>query len=406
MSRQSRPVAHAPAAVVLNTHYSGLGIARDLGPLGVRVIGLTAYACFPGNRSRWIDYRPAADCVSEPARLLQQLLDLSAELGERAVLFPTRDHDVQFINAWRRPLESAYRIPFSVPAIVERILNKDELFGIARRTGVAVPDGVTLHHPDEVDRAAGLRYPCICKPLYASQWRREGIWQAVGMRKAVRVDTFEQFVGLYRRFAHLDPVVTVQQWIPGGDEHLQVFGSYRARNGRIDAFFTARKRLQYPESAGTGIVLEALPLPELETPSRELLSALDYFGVSEIEYKRDARDGRLYLIEINPRHWDQHRLGTAVGVSVSAAAYFDAIGEHWPPARQAAERVSWIAETEVAAQLWRCLRGRASWSRTLRALGRRRVYAVLDAADPRPALALLGLRGRAPERASNKGTTA
>ena len=40
--------------VVLNTHHSGLAVARDLAPLGVRVIGLTAVPQFPATaRDCW-----------------------------------------------------------------------------------------------------------------------------------------------------------------------------------------------------------------------------------------------------------------------------------------------------------------------------------------------------------------
>ena len=65
---------------------------------------------------------------------------------------------------------------------------------------------------------------------------------------------------LLRRFSQLEPRVTVQEWIEGGEESLQIFGSCTPDH-EVKAFFTARKRLQYPPLAGTGIVVEALPLP-------------------------------------------------------------------------------------------------------------------------------------------------
>jgi predicted ATP-grasp superfamily ATP-dependent carboligase len=95
------------------------------------------------------------------------------------------------------------------------------------------------------------------------------------------------------------------------------------RDHKVLASFTARKRLQYPPLAGTGVVVEALPIGEIVAPSKSLLAALQFHGISEIEYKRDTRDGTLNLIEINPRHWDQHGLGTAVGVNLSEAACRD-----------------------------------------------------------------------------------
>ena len=69
--------------VVLNTHHSGLAIARDLAPLGVRVIGLTAIASFPGNSSRLLEYRAAPDSLTEADALLNFLLKLADELRSR-----------------------------------------------------------------------------------------------------------------------------------------------------------------------------------------------------------------------------------------------------------------------------------------------------------------------------------
>ena len=193
-------------------------------------------------------------------------------------------------------------------------------------------------------------------------------------------------------FSDLDPLVTVQEWVEGGEENLLVFGSYCGADHEVAGYFTARKSLQYPPLAGTGIVVEALPLPQLEEPSRALLRALAFRGISEIEYKLDDRDGALYLIEVNPRHWDQHGLGTAVGVNLSELLYRDMTGQPMRAMRQSTDRVRWIAEAEYARHLARCLLGRAPWSDAGLALGASRTWAVYNPADPGPFLSLLGLR--------------
>jgi predicted ATP-grasp superfamily ATP-dependent carboligase len=378
--------------VVLNTHHSGLAIARDLAPLGVRVIGLTAVPQFPGNSSCQLEYRPAPDSLTEAPELLETLVKLADELQQRAVLLPTRDHDLNFISRHRAALDVHYRIGLLPPAGLERVMNKDVLADAARRAGLRVPRSVTVREPLQLQLARELRFPCICKPLYASQWRRAGVWEAVGRQKARRVETYDELVAYYRVFSHLDPLVTVQEWVEGGEENLLVFGSYCRADHEVAGFFTARKRLQYPPLAGTGIVVEALPLPRLEEPSRALLRALEFRGISEIEYKLDDRDGSLYLIEVNPRHWDQHGLGTAVGVNLSELLYRDLTDQPMLAVRQSADRVLWIAEAEYARHLARCLLGRAPWSDARLAVGAARTWAVYNSGDPGPFLSLLGLR--------------
>jgi predicted ATP-grasp superfamily ATP-dependent carboligase len=213
----------------------------------------------------------------------------------------------------------------------------------------------------------------------------------VGRQKALKVGSFEDLERFYRRFSDRDPVVSVQEWIEGGEEDLLIFGSVCSDRHEVLASFTARKRLQYPPLAGTGIVVEALPLPQLEKPSHDLLAAVKFRGISEIEYKRDRRTGKLYLIEINPRHWDQHGLGTQVGVNLSEALYRDATLQAPRAMQQGAERCLWIAEAEYARHLLRCLAGRAPLRDATLAFGARRTWTVFDRRDMRPFLSLLGI---------------
>jgi predicted ATP-grasp superfamily ATP-dependent carboligase len=214
----------------------------------------------------------------------------------------------------------------------------------------------------------------------------------VGRQKVLRVDSFEQLASSYARFSDLDARVLVQEWIDGGEEDLSIFGSYCAEGGEVVAAFTARKRLQYPALAGTGIVVEAVPQPDLYEPSTRLLRAAAFRGISEIEYKRDRRDGRLYLIEINPRHWDQHGLGTKVGVNLSEALYRDSTGQDRRFMTQTAGHRLWIAEAEYARHVARCLTGRAPVRDLRFVLGPSHTWALFDRFDQRPFMSLFGLR--------------
>jgi predicted ATP-grasp superfamily ATP-dependent carboligase len=395
MKKLSGPLAGGPPAVVLNTFHTGLGVARSLGPLGVRVVGMTPFAGFPGNRSRWLEFRRSSDSLQQPQQLLQELLAFAREANGKPVLFPTRDHDITFINNHRTELEQAYVVPFASPEIVDRAMNKDRLVELAQSVGIRSPRAVVIDAPGQTERVRGLRFPCICKPVYARQWRKPGIWEAVRRQKAVKAESFEDFRALYDSISALEPQMLVQEWVPGGEEQLQIFGSYCAREGGVRAFFTARKRLQYPALVGTGIVVEALPLAGLEAPSRALLDAIGFHGISEIEYKRDPRDGTLYLIEVNPRHWDQHQIGTTVGVNLSAVAYADATGRPWASQPQRPEPAVWVAEREFAQHVARALLGRAPLSDFGKIFFRRRTWSVFDAGDLGPFLSMLRLTPKA-----------
>ena len=58
-----------------------------------------------------------------------------------------------------------------------------------------------------------------------------------------------------------------------------------------------------------------------------LLKALGFHGISQVEFKRDPRDGRYKLMEVNPRLWQWHGLAAACGVDLPLIAYRDLTGE-------------------------------------------------------------------------------
>jgi predicted ATP-grasp superfamily ATP-dependent carboligase len=273
---------------------------------------------------------------------------------------------------------------------MERVLDKDKTFEFAERCGLSRPFSITVHALSELEGVRDrLRFPCIVKPLMASHWRKPGIWELVGKQKAAKIETWEELHSFYLRVHSTEPTLTVQEWIPGGVENLVVFGSYCRSGGEVECYFTGRKRLQYPALYGTGVVVESHPTPEIISISKRLLGELEFQGVSEIEYKYDSRDGSYRLIEVNPRHWDQHRLGTACGVNLSEAAYFDSVGEPANPRVQKGPPKKWIAEYDFALYFLRCLTGRAGGvSEIFQLFSGPKVYAVCDGNDLKPGFRL------------------
>jgi predicted ATP-grasp superfamily ATP-dependent carboligase len=380
--------------VVLNMHYSGLGIARSLAPAGIPVFGLSAYDDFPGSSSKYCSFFKSPDSLLAPLELKEFLLEFAARFDCKPILLPTRDHDIEFLLSNRADLETRFVIPLASRAIIEGAMNKDRCFAAARECGIALPQSFTINSGDELRQLENsIPFPAIIKPLYAKQWRRPGIWQTVQQQKAVHVENFEELQAFYALIEPLDPLATVQEYVPGPESSLVIFGSYCRPGGNVRAFFTARKLLQVPPLRGTGVIVEGLPLPGIVEPSRRLLKALDFAGISEIEFKVHDTTKVPYLIEVNPRHWDQHELGTACGVNLSMELYRDFAGPDPAPATrddgsgplQQEATVRWIAEQDLLLYALSAVKnGEATVSEILRLARKPRRFAVSDTTDLRP----------------------
>src|SRR5207249_5434492 len=87
------------------------------------------------------------------------------------------------------------------------------------------------------------------------------------------------------------------------------------REGRPLASLVAQRTRQWPMDFGrASTYVETVEAADVEECARRVLAALRFDGIVEIEFKRDTRDGRLKLLDINPRVWGWHSLGRAAGV--------------------------------------------------------------------------------------------
>jgi len=118
-----------------------------------------------------------------------------------------------------------------------------------------------------------------------------------------------------------------------------------------------------------------------------MLSALGFTGIVEVEFKRDVRDGKLKLLDINPRAWGWHSLGRAAGVDFPYLLWLMLRGEDLPRIRGRAG-VRWVrALTDLPTALGEIRAGRLSIGAYLLSLRGPIEFAILAADDPMPAIA-------------------
>jgi predicted ATP-grasp superfamily ATP-dependent carboligase len=158
-------------------------------------------------------------------------------------------------------------------------------------------------------------------------------------RQAFRCERPEE---LERAFADAEPFEPmVQELIPGGDDELYTVGSYLATDGAVLGLFSGRKLRQSPPGVGTCRVGEAVWVQATVDAALRLLRAFEFRGVSQVEFKRDPRDGRFKLMEVNPRLWLWHGLGAALGVDFTRIAYLDLLGRRAAPVTTEGKRGRW-----------------------------------------------------------------
>ncbi len=305
-----------PAAVVDVGWVNGLAAIRSLGRAGVRVFGVDHRPSALGFRSRYAEPVLVPDVSEDGQGFVAAIRELADRAGGRLVVIPTHDPG---LNALARNLDDSFLAPFPPWDVLASVQSKREQLDRATAAGVDVPK---TRHPRSTQEARAateeVGLPALVKPSDHVGFKRRF------RRQAFRCETEADVADAYGRAEEFEPML--QELVPGGDDALYTVGSYVARDGRPLGVFCGRKLRQTPPGIGTCRIGEAVWVEEAVDAAMRLLRAFGFHGISQVEFKRDPRDGRFKLMEINPRLWQWHGLAAACGVDVARIAYDDLTG--------------------------------------------------------------------------------
>jgi len=322
-------------AVVMNAGWvNGLAAVRSLGRAGIPVVAVDWSASGLGRRSRYAEALVCPNPDDDEPGFTALLAALGDTLGGGVPVFPTHDPDLNAIARNASALGGRYLNPFPAWSLLERIQEKRFQLEQAAAAGVPVPQTAYPRSVEEAVRAADtIGYPVLVKPSRPAEFRRRF------RRQALRCDTRAELERVFGEAAELTPMV--QELVPGGDGELYTLGSYVAADGEPLGLFCGRKLRQFPPGVGTCRVGEAVWVDEVVDQGLRFLAALGFTGISQVEFKRDPRDGRFKLMEINPRLWQWHGLAAACGVDLPLIAYRDLTGDRPRPVRMRGAGTRW-----------------------------------------------------------------
>ena len=310
-------------AVVLGASVNGLSFARSLGRRGVPVI-LVDSARSIGLYSRYAKSVALPRDASDET-MLGVLDAIGARLDRPAALFPTSDASCLLVAEHRPRLERHFRFLLPDRDTVARIVDKSAQYEVARAAGVPLPVTCVPRSAAELEEAGRtVRYPALLKPFRSH--RRPAAMRDPGMKVMVAGSAAE-LRAAYDRAVAMQIDVVLQEVVPGDDSAIYGYWGFWDAVGRERAWVTRRKIRQSPPGFGDGSVQQTVDAPEVAELSRRLLRAFAYRGFAGVEFKRDARDGTLRLIELNARTESGNQLAISAGVDLPWIGYCDLVGD-------------------------------------------------------------------------------
>ncbi|HXY07791.1 MAG TPA: hypothetical protein VEI52_08045 [Terriglobales bacterium] len=369
--------------MVVGGDYQGLGIVRSLGRQGVPVCvvddehSISRYSHYCTHFVKLKDLRTERAAVDS-------ILEVGRRLGLSGwVLYPTREELVAAFSRNRLELGQWFRVPTPEWSTVQWMWDKRNTYRLAQELGIAIPRTHYLDHIDQLAELDGLAPPFTIKPaikehfVYATK------------AKAWSANSLSELRLLFEKASELvgPGEIMVQEFIPGGGCQQFAYCAF-FRDGKAVGKMVTQRRRQHPLRFGrASTYVETVELPILEELSERFLRKINYYGLVEMEYKLDPRDGQYKLLDVNARTWGYHTLGASAGVDFSLMLYSDQVGMPVIPGK-GKPGVGWLRmTTDIPASLLALLQGELDVRSYLHSLRNCRVEAVFSHEDPLPGLA-------------------
>jgi D-aspartate ligase len=315
------PLHRGPGALIVGGAHGSLAVARSLGRKGIPVWFVThdhpiaSYSRFVLRRGAW----PGPDAKGAA----QWLLDFAAHHRlDRWVLFPGGDAEARLVAQRHDVLSEAFVLTTPPWPVARFALDKRLTHQHADAVGVYSPWSYFPIDGNDIAQFA-CSFPAILKPTAHAGRNRFTTAKAWRVNdRAALLARYDEAVALVGRDA-----IMVQEFIPGGGEAQFSYAGVWD-HGKPVASLVARRTRQYPVDFGfTSTFVETVEQPDVEAQAFRFLADLRFSGLVEIEFKFDARDGRIKLLDVNPRAWTWIGLGAAAAVDFPSIAYALATGE-------------------------------------------------------------------------------
>jgi predicted ATP-grasp superfamily ATP-dependent carboligase len=323
-------VSRPPVLLTMADWYGTLAAVRELGRRGIEVYVASHRRFTRAGSSKYASRRLSCPDERDTAAFTEWLLDLGYKRPGLA-LCPTSD-EIAWLYAYRAGelKDATYRLsPQPVEAMCE-LLDKARLHAQAERVGLATPRTFLPHDAADAERLAQqLGGGVLVKPRTQIGTR---LSKGVALRDATKVRaTYADFQrknavdGFDLRLWPDADKPMLQEYLPSASSRIYYFSGFIAPCGERWATRAAWKVLSHPRYLGIGLLFEHTEVdPDLEHRVLQMCRNVGYHGVFGCEFLE--HEGRLLLIDFNPRFYNQTAFDHARGLPQAWLSYLLACG--------------------------------------------------------------------------------
>ena len=367
--------------LLLGGKENALSITRHLGGLGIKVR-------VSGPSNCWaLHSRFCAEAMPVPRGQRQQdywhalLLGNDGRLNGH-IVWALSDDAIEFVNSNRETLAARYILDESDVSLQRDFLDKMKTLELAAQAGVDAPRYWRIGGGNDVESLRGqITFPAMVKPIQSHKFTR-----VFGQKLFIVDNSFDELVAQARKAQDHGIAIFVVEMIPGPDALLSSYYTYCTRDGRRLLDFTKSVIRRWPVNRGNACYHKTGWLPETAAAGRKFFEGAGLLGLGNIEFKRDLRDGKLKVIEVNARFTAAQELLRRAGVPIDLIIYCHLTGQEAPMSKHTEKELRlWYPVRDFLGfiELWK--RGELSFWGWLKSVARPgHVFPLASLTDPLP----------------------
>jgi predicted ATP-grasp superfamily ATP-dependent carboligase len=372
-----------PAIIIGGGSANGLGIARNLGSLGIPIYCLIHNAHDLTRFTKYATRYAILPQIEGDVETLQQvLLKLQKQLTTTAVLFPTTDTALLTVSQLSDDLDG-YVTSLANRELIEMMVLKSRFYASLRQWDVPHP---RTWYPDcdsWSQIADQLSFPVFVRPdqsrAFTADFHVKG-YVAHSLRET------QAYLHHAQQAGHS---MTLQEIIPGPPSTEYAIRGYMDKQSQ-PIVLMAIQRIRSFQMFKPRPIMWSIPLSTVGDFAKVIITYLQnikYSGLFVAEFKRDPRDDAFKLFEINARSGGDNDFVRACGVNHILAAYRDALGKDVTPVTSyEVGRYNINLKYELWQNLWRVIHGQRLIDTLPPYLGKKKWHSF-STADPLPFIA-------------------
>jgi len=234
--------------------------------------------------------------------------------NEISVLMPVGNISYKFASFYKYELQKFCNLALVDEDIMAIAQDKRKTFEFAQKFNIPIPLTFNLNTVDEInDLAKKISYPCVIKK---TNYNESGVIYCNNKNELI-----ENYSLLCRKRNGKMSLPIVQEYIVGPGAGY--YGLYD--NGKCVGYFMHQRIHEFPITGGASTLAKSVFDTELKILGDKLLRNMNWHGVAMVEFKKDMKDGKFKLMEINPKFWGSFELSHKSGINFAYLNYLVAM---------------------------------------------------------------------------------